>query len=62
MHVDGETVVPLERSRDAEPLGILVLAAPPPALRSKLARWLRGSVADLVGERLPCNVLIIRPG
>lgn len=28
---------------------------------SKLARRLLGSVADLVAERSPCNVLIIRP-
>jgi len=29
---------------------------------SKLARRLLGSVADLVAERAPCNVLIVRPG
>ena len=28
---------------------------------SKLARRLLGSVADLVAERSPCNVLIVRP-
>ena len=28
---------------------------------SKLARRLIGSVADLVAERSPCNVLIVRP-
>ncbi len=30
--------------------------------RGKLARRLIGSVADLVAERAPCNVLIVRPG
>ena len=29
--------------------------------RGKLARRLMGSVADLLAERSPCNVLIVRP-
>lgn len=29
--------------------------------RSKLARRLTGGVADLVAERAPCDVLIVRP-
>jgi nucleotide-binding universal stress UspA family protein len=54
----GEPALVLSDVADEQDARLIVVGA---GDRGNAARRLIGSVADLVAERAPCNVLIVRP-